>query len=482
MTSGTSGTYVSRELLTITDAMFVDTDNNEKVVPGIGNITVRSDINELENLIEIPYDELYDRYNQGIPSGSAQDPRIIIRSVDWYSHGVYNLIRMPNNADSHLLYENDSVSLDVYMQGKPGVSDQDGAGGHKRYGRFFVFDDGDVGGDIQSQQVPESKGAFNWRKCIELFHSYENDTPSNSTPLFKISSKQIFILSDGMIYINFRCQQVSAWLVGNENVETYPKATCRLKIGDNTYWNGSTWVQSNSPVNFYLSFTSEGAKTNRPDYKSQYGGDIVNVPQYDGYGARVNGSMRGVIEFSVVDVMTFQTVDWSSPSVANINGFLPLHDFEIGFVRGAIEDNKHRGNEFKMKGGNFTDERNVDLIFASDYSYGTGNYVRKMPAGLGYILDNTNEKPLEKIYKIVELNASNVQVTPEEELARVMSVYGSTTHRIVQLDLNSNLLGTPKPLSKSNTSQELSDIGGFFPLAISHNWRDDITTLTLIKI
>jgi hypothetical protein len=28
----------------------------------------------------------------------------------------------------------------------------------------------------------------------------------------------------------------------------------------------------------------------------------------------------------------------------------------------------------------------------------------------------------------------------------------------------------------------LSDMAGMFPLAIGHNWREDITTLTLIKV
>ena len=481
MTASTPGSYQGITNLSITDAMFVNTDNNEKVIPGIRSATVRSDINELENLIEIPYEELFDRYNRGLPAGTSQDPRIIIRSVDWYSHHLYNLIRQPDAENSHLIYENDKVSLDIYMQGKPDVTDP--AGNLKRYARFFVFDDSDVGDDLVSQKVPSSKGAFNWVKCVELFLSYESNTPVNSTPLFKITSKQEFLLSEGMVYINFRCRQVSAWLVGNEGVETFPKAQCRLKIGSNTYWNGSTWIQNNSPVNFDLSFTSEGAKTNRPSYEQQYGGDIVNVPQYDGYGARVTGTLRGVIEFTVVNVYPFITIDpdHTPPQRAFINGFLPLHDFEIGFVRGSIEDTIHRGNTFKKLGGNFNDEANVDLIFASDFPYGTGNYIRRMPAGLGYVLDS-DEKPMEKIFKIVNERETDVPVVPEEELARLISFYGSTTHRAVTLSLNSSMLGTPTPRHRSYTSQELSDIGGFFPLAVSHNWHDDITTLTLIKV
>jgi len=464
-----TGTAIQRGTFTITDAMFADTEDNEAIHPGVGKATVRSDINELDNLIEIPYDELYDRYNAGLPAGTQQDPRIIIRSVDWYSHNVYNLIRQPDTDGGHLIYDNDNVSIDVYMQTKPGVGDD--AGNQKRYGRFFVYDDTDVGDDITTQQIPESKGQFSWRKCIEVFHSHVSGTPSSSTPSFKITSKQVFVISDGMLYINFKCHEVSAWLVGNENVETYPKAMCSLKIGSNTYWNGSAWVQSNSLVTFDLSFTSDGAKTNRPSYRQAYGGDIVNVPQYDGYGAKVDGTMRGNIEFSVIDVSSFATIDWEGSQVAYINGFLPLLDFEIGFVRGVIEDTQHRGNEYSVKGGAFRDEVNVDLIWASDVPYGPSGYQRRMPAGLGYILDG-NDKPKQNV---LSMNGSSV--VAEEMVAGLIATYGQSTHRVVQMNLRSFLLGTVTPQAVSYGLES-----GMFPLAISHNWREDITTLTLIAL
>lgn len=463
-----SPTAVNRGTFTISDAMFADTDDNEQIHPGICKATVRSDINELDNLIEIPYGELYDRYNAGLPSGTAQDPRIINRSVDYYSHEVYNLIRQPDTNGGHLVYDNDSVSLDVYMQTVPGTGDD--SGNHKRYGRFFVYDDTDVG-DISTQKIPETKGQFNWRRCVELFHSYVDGTPSDSTPLFTIRSKQMFILPNGMLYINFKCHEVSAWLIGRDPAPTYPKAVCSMKIGTNTYWNGSSWVQSNSVVTFDLPFTSEGAKTNRPDYISQYGGDIVNVPQYDGYGVKVGSTMRGNIEFSVIDVLPFATLDWDELQIASINGFLPLLDFEIGFVRGVIEDTKHRGNEYAVNGGDFREEVNVDLIWASDVLYGPQNYQRHMPAGLGYILDSL-DNPTGTVTAM-----DGTSVIPEEELARIIAAYGQTTHRVVQMNLRDSLLGLVSPTDLSAGLE--TDL---FPIAISHNWRDDITTLTLITL
>ena len=215
-----------------------------------------------------------------------------------------------------------------------------------------------------------------------------------------------------------------------------------------------------------MQFTASGAKSNRSDY----GG--ISAPQYDGYGVPVSDTMRGTIEFAVVDVPKWKTfVGGISDPYPKINGFCSLMDFEIGFVRGVIEDTKHRGNEFTATGGNFAQEYNVDLIFASDVAYGPQNYQRHMPAGLGYLL-GSDEKPVEKTR-----NVNNAQVIAEQELATVIAKYGETTHRLVQVNLWTDLVGNVVPTAMSTGLES-----NMFPLAIGHNWRDDVTTITLIKL
>lgn len=460
---GTGNNY-SQGSFSITDAMLADTNHHEELHPGIGKATVRSDINALDNLVEIPYDELYDQYNIGLPSSS-----MIVRSVDWYERNVYNLIRRPNANSSTLEYDNDTVSLRCFMPTVPGTG-QD-AGNGKKYCRFFVYDDGDVG-NPEDQKIPQSKEQFGWKKCIEIFHSY-NYSGSNTADLFSITSKQVFVISDGFLYINFKCDEVSAWVTDSENkyypnhsnptaVKSYCYARARLRIGDK-YWNGSAWVGSSNT--FELPFDSSGVRSNR----SSYGG--VLAPQYNGYGVPVGDTMRGEMEFAILDVPTYQVANLADPGWADINGFLPIMDFEIGFVRGTIEDTKHRGNEYTWPGGTFREEVNVDLIWAADVVYGPNDFQRHMPAGLGYILDAT-DKPTASI-----LSMSGYTVTPEEELSQVIANYGSTTHRLVQMNLRSSMLGDINPTALSSGLET-----GMFPLAISHDWRNDVTTLTLISI
>ena len=451
-TATSRGTNKARGSFSIANNMFCDNDNHEQVLPGIGKVTVRSDINPLDNLVEVPYDELFDQYNLGTNE-------TIVRSVDWYEREVYSTIKQPQANGGTLTYENDEVSLTVYMANKP--TDQNNSGYGKKYARFLVYDDGDVG-----DPIPESKQSFSWKKCIELFHSYEY-TGSNSNDLFKISSKQIFVLSNGVLYINFKCDEVSAWLDSlpeSTHPNMRPKLTCRLKISDGLttkYWNGSAW--STSAATFTMKFNASGAKSTRTS---------ITDPQYNGYGVPVSDTLRGTIEFAVVDVPAW-IYEPVSVLPLNINGFCSLMDFEIGFVRGVIEDTKHRGNEFTATGGNFSQEYNVDLIFASDVVYGPTSYQRHMPAGLGYIL-NANEQPEATV---AGMGTQGAGVIPEKELARVIAKYGETTHRLVQVNLYTDLVGNVVPTAFS-TGLEV----GMFPLAIGHNWRDDVTTLTLIEL
>lgn len=447
LTSTTGRTYSARGSFSMNDSMYCDNDNNEQVLPGYGKVTVKSDINVLDNLIEIPYDELYNQYNIG-------QSDIIIRSVDYYERDIYSLIRQPDGNNQTLDYENDSVQLQCYMAEKPGTNHS--AGGAKKYCRFLVYDDDNVG--PVGGAVPESKGHYAWRKCIELFHSWSY-TGHNTNTMFMIKSKQAFALSNGMLYIDFNCHHVSAWLT-EAMVANRPKATCRLKVG-NKYWNGTAWTTSVRTFN--LPFNSEGAQTNR----SNYGG--INAPQYNGFGIPVTDTLLGIVEFDIIDVPNYNTGGLSG---TDINGFLPLMDFKIGFVRGTIEEKDHRGNQYVSYGGHFSQTVNVDLIFACDVTYGPGNYQRHMPAGKGYILNNADEKPAATVPSVDGAN-----VIAEEELSHVIAHYGSTTHRMVTVNLWSDLVGNVVPTSMSSGLET-----GMFPIAISHDWRDDITTITMVKL
>lgn len=445
---GGTGAYQDRGSFEIIDYKFCDTDDHEAVQPGYKRAIVRSDINEIGNFVEIPYGEIHDQYNVGVPQNA-----IIIRALDQGDENIYYLIRVPNTNGGTLTYENDSVSMTLYSAKFNGD-----ALTMNKYCRFLTYDNSEAG-DPETQEVPSSKKAYGWTDCVELFHGTQY-TGGNSNVMFTITSKQIFVVCDGYLYISWKMRDTDAGQY-KHMYNIFPTVTAQIRVG-NKYWNGSAWTTTAST--FTILLDSDGPKTTRRS---------INDPQYDGYGIPVTDTMRGIIEFKIMDVSPWQARHlggggWEDD---DNNGFVPMHDFEIGFVRGTIEDTKHRGNEYIVTSGYFSTEYNVDLIFASDVVYGPQNYQRHMPAGLGYLL-GSDEKPVEKIR-----NVNNVQVIAEEELATVIAKYGETTHRVVQVNLYTNLIGNVEPTQMSTGLES-----NLFPLAISHNWREDITTLTLIAL
>lgn len=447
---GGTGAYQDRGSFEIIDYKFCDTDDHEAVQPGYKRAIVRSDINEIGNFVEIPYGEIHDQYNVGVPQNA-----IIIRALDQGDENIYYLIRVPNTNGGTLTYENDSVSMTLYSAKFNGD-----ALTKNKYCRFLTYDNSEAG-DPETQEVPKSKKAYGWANCVELFHGTEY-TGGDNTTMFTITSKQIFVVCDGYLYISWKMRDTDSGQYKHVyDSSLLPRLTAQIRVG-NKYWNGSSWTTTAST--FTMLLDSDGPKTTRSS---------INDPQYEGYGIPVTDTMRGIIEFKIIDVSTWRTrhLEGGGWEYDDNNGFVPMHDFEIGFVRGTIEDTKHRGNEYIVTSGYFSTEYNVDLIFASDVVYGPQNYQRHMPAGLGYLL-GSDEKPVEKIR-----NVNNVQVIAEEELATVIAKYGETTHRVVQVNLYTNLIGNVEPTMMSSGIER-----NLFPLAIGHNWRDDITTLTLIAL
>ena len=457
-----TGTYSERGTFAINDNMFASNNMQEQVVPGVGKVTVSSDINKLDNLIEIPYDELFDRYNT-----VDSDYAIIIRALDQGDEKVYALIKNPNANGGTLSYQNESVSLSIHAAKFDGD-----ALTKNKYSRFLAYDTSDVG-DPGTQEIPSSKKSFNWTKCVELFRGTEY-AGNDATTMFTITSKQSFVVGGGILYVAWNMRETDAGQYQHMASDRPATLTAQMRIGDK-YWAG-TWDVANrqwttnsawttTPSTFTMYLDADGPKTTRK---------LATDPQYDGCGFPVEATMRGVIEFSIIDVQWWEGRYWEPGGWRRDgnNGFVPMLDFKVGFVRGTIEDTKHNGNEYTKQGGSFRGNLGVDLIFASDVAYGPSGYLRHMPAGLGYILNNSTEKPQATIKSM-----SGGDVTPEEYLAELIANYGQNTHRVVDVDLLTNLVGNVTPLNVAAGIE-----AGTFPLAVSHNWRDDVTHITLITL
>ena len=417
--------------LTLTDSMFASTNHQEEYIPGVKKVTVSSELNPYDVLIELPYEEMYQEHKYDTPTAG----RNIKRWRVYRDNEIWLLYR--RNATGQETFENLDVAVNTYVEsaieGQP-----------QCYGRFIVFDN-DVEFD-GSTPVPKSK--YSWIKAFECFRSGDYGNRTSQIPLFSLTSKQACTIGYGVLWINGRCDIEADY--SNEGIY---RVTCTLKIG-NRYWNGSAWTTTAGT--FALEYTKDGI---RDVQASGY-----PMADYEGLGIPVGPPLSGIVYFAVNDVRSL------FPSEPDINGYFPLMDFQIGFVRGD-EDQELNDISYTADGGAFPENIDVDTIFSSDKTRVAGSRTIRCQMGYGLLMSGNNVVQTAPYGSI-----SNKK--PEQRTADLIADYGSQVRRVLTLDLWSSQIGlgagptTPMTLEGTNYS----------PVSVSHNWRDDISTVTLMEI
>ena len=168
-----------------------------------------------------------------------------------------------------------------------------------------------------------------------------------------------------------------------------------------------------------------------------------------------------------------------------VDTVVDIHDFNFEFVRStsvAEESETVITNRFGNFGGarkyrvieragsreytskntsKVRDEWYSDVIYASD---------NDMQNGYGVVLEPNGVQMGKQTY-------GNNQSWPEQHLADRVTNYWSTSKRKIACELKSNAIGQITP---QNTVTLDGTTG--YPIAISHEWRDDITKLTIIEL
>lgn len=119
-------------------------------------------------------------------------------------------------------------------------------------------------------------------------------------------------------------------------------------------------------------------------------------------------------------------------------------------------------NYISSNSGNSRNDWNSDLIYASDNNY--------MDFGYG-VLIGTDGKHL----TVASYNGQDE--IPEQNLANRVADYWATSKRKMRVELNTNMAGAISPrntLSFDGTTCH--------PISISHEWRDDISILTMLEL
>lgn len=407
-------TPVTMKSLALTDAMFASTDHSEEYIPGVKKVTVSPELNPYDVIMEIPYDDICRPYKYDTPTRAER-----WRNEPTEPTEVWLLYRGVIN------YENAMIKITSYAE------QQEGAGIPMCYGRFAAFDD----------NTEDDKKKFSWNKCYECFISEDYGNRRSTTPLFSMESQGAVILGDGVLYISGRADYEET------EISEDHAGQCTLKIGD-LYWNGTAWTSTASK--FKLSMKDNGIENTDT---------IYNNADYDGMGIPITAPITGKIYFAVDDVFRNQNY-W--------NGYFPLMDFRIGFVRNGEEDDLN-DKEYTANGGSFPDDVNVDTIFASDKTNTVNAKTFRCQAGYGLVYSGNVVADT--------IPFGTTQMKPEQHVADLIAAYGTTIRRSLQIDLWTNLTSSLGPDYK--VSLESAD---FYPVAISHRWRDNITTLKIMQL
>ena len=148
-------------------------------------------------------------------------------------------------------------------------------------------------------------------------------------------------------------------------------------------------------------------------------------------------------------------------------------EFKIGFVRDA-EDDELNDTNYTADGGAFPDDVDIDTIFSTDKTNTINNITRHCQAGYGLIFDNNH------IADTIPFgtDSGTAQRKPEQHVANTIAAYGSTVRRVMHVDLkNDNVSGDHMPRCRVTHEGQ-----SYYPVAVSHRWRDNIVNLTLMEI
>ena len=408
LANGSSTTFETFSTHALADADFASTDHSEEWIPGCKSVKFNSELNAFDTIIEVPKDELLKAHKNDTPFRNEHWKDVDANEAWIQFRGALN-------------YENALVKIKSYVESA--VDDQP-----QCFGRLIIFD----------TDMAEPKLRYNWTLSIDAFRSEDYGPRKSSTPLIEIESKAAYILSDGILYIN-----------GKTDNSINGKATCVLKVG-NQYWNGTAWTSTAST--FELLCDSQGIEDTRTS---------INETEYQGTGIPITTTLSGKIYFAINDVSL------TSLLFVPFNGYFPLQDFEIGFVR-RQQDSEANDLNYTATGGAFPEEVTVDSIFCTDKSKTEGNNTMRCEMGYGLLMSNT------AVIDTIPYKGSYQK--PEQHNANLIAAYGSTIRQVLTFQLwNSRVAASPK---------SVITLGGqrYFPVSISHNWRDGLSTIKMMSL
>ena len=294
------------------------------------------------------------------------------------------------------------------------------------------------------------KHNYDFKTFVEIG---SNAGASSEEILATIIGKQIHNYSDGILNIKANINKVIWGSSVSDPTRTTEPATLTLKcrmsigvyVGDNfvgVWWNGSSW--QSSQASFEMPIKDGNVKDNRVL--------TSDAPEYTGYGAAVPSNIGGgQYRFQILGIKESSLSNYIQVDISNL---------QVNFIRNNQTSDDDSNVYTADTNTEFTEEYNIDNVIASD---------KNNAAGRGILLNSDGSYCSGIVYNTATEH-------PEQNLLDRIIAHRSSVKTLNTMELNSaeNVIS----IKNKYTFQSKT----FHPIAISHDWRDDITKLTILEL
>lgn len=447
-------TIISYDSLNISTVQFADDDYDLNLLSGKKKVTVESDINPIESLMNINSDML-ERCGKDYPI-------------------YYQYFRAPTSLDQkkdlHVFTTQRTVSPQItYDMGEVLLTANNGQGSSAPYYVApYGFDA--YKGNLSKKHNINMDWQLEWIPDGKNIHGYSN-------PYFSIISKNHLSVSNGILSISANVAMKYIGLNDDEDeyvAEDYVPTgniLVSVKVGDK-YWNGlNSWVDS--PVNFNIPI---GTENSEPDEDGNIKGTgeilsnrtitinnnyvVKDKPEYNGYGIPVNTAIAGVVTISFHKLDITPTLKFVGKNYVNIS------DIEIEFqnnVNQEVFNNTDRNQYVVENSDAFTDEEDIETIFASN---------KNNKYGIGLIMNADGTYCSTLSYN--DGQGTTVE-HPEQVLADRVAAFYSKAKRQIQMSIFRS-----QPLLPSTQLIE-HDGTNYMQLSQEIDYQEEIVTLNIIE-
>lgn len=448
-------TIVSYDSLNISTVQFADDDYELNLVSGKKKVTVESDINPIDSLMNISSDML-EKYGKEYPI-------------------YYQYFRAPTSLeqkkDLHVFTTQRTVSPQItYDMGEVLLTANNGQGSSAPYYVApYGFDA--YKGNLSTKHNINMDWQLEWIPDGKTIHGYSN-------PYFSITSKNHLSVFNGILSISANVAMKYIGLNDDEDeyvAEDYvPRGNIlvSVKVGDK-YWNGlNSWVDS--PVNFNIPIGSENSEPDE-DGNIKGKGEILSnrtitigsdnyvvkdKPEYTGYGIPVNTAIAGVVTIS------FHKLDITPTQKFLGKNYVNISNIEIKFQNNVNQEvfNDTDVNKYIVENSDaFTDEEDIETMFASD---------KNNKYGIGLIMNADGTYCSELSY---DDGDGVVQKHPEQVLAERVATFYSKAKRQIQMSIfrSQQLLPSTQLIEHDGTQ--------YIQLSQEIDYQEEAITLNIIE-